>query len=1018
MNPPAGPRPNDRRSRLAEALAPFASLRFTLALLGFSLVLIFAATLDQVNLGIWTVQEKYFRSFAVFARAGPLTVPLFPGGYTIGGLLLLNLVAALTTRLAWTSLRSGLVLVHSGLILLLAGELASGWWQRDFSVRLTVGETRSFAESPRDFELALTDTGDPAFNEVVAVPEALLAAKTPVQHPRLPFRMTTRAHYPNSSLHPRTGDSPGLASAGIGREVDAAPRPPAAGRKERNTPSAYVELAGPEGALGIWLVSPLLPGEQEFSHAGRVWRIALRPRRLKLPHSLTLLEFGHDRHPGTEIPRNLSSRLLVRDGGGGGPGHEVVVSMNHPLRHGGLAHYQAGFADHDRTSILHVVRNPVRLAPYLAGGMMTTGLLLEFGCQLTAFTSRRKRRSVVPSAGPATTLPAANRTAATVLLAAALLTALTLRAPRDLGAFDLTGFGRLPVLANGRVKPLDTVARTSLLLTQGRQRVEDADGRETAPTAWLLDVLYRPERDEHAPVFAVTHPDLLALLRLEPAAGAGGPRFSLGQLRPHLGEADRQARLAEAVEPAGRTTFQRAVLQLRQAVAVHQGIRMSGGAIGAEGGLDRLGAAAAKGGAPAPREAEGLARALGVAAELASLYPTPPAPGEAPGKWRKLPAAWREGIALGAMDPVARAHAELGRAWRAADAGAFNAAVGQLHTLLESRLPGASLRLSAETRFNAAQPFHTGMVLFVAALLAAALSWLWWPETLGRIALGLLTIAFVLTTAGVGARMWLEARPPVTNLYSSALFVGWGAVAICLVLEQLHRRALAAAAGGLMGFGTMLIAHHLSLGGDTLEVMRAVLDSNFWLATHVVAITAGYSATLLAGFLGLVHIGRALCRRGFDAATADALSRMIQGVTAFALLGNVAGTMLGGIWADQSWGRFWGWDPKENGALLIVLWNAITLHARAAGLARGRGLAALAVLGNVVTAWSWFGVNMLGVGLHSYGFMGAGFWWLAGFAVTHVFAAACALLPSVRMEGAPVPAEKPGPPATAASPPA
>ena len=177
-------------------------------------------------------------------------------------------------------------------------------------------------------------------------------------------------------------------------------------------------------------------------------------------------------------------------------------------------------------------------------------------------------------------------------------------------------------------------------------------------------------------------------------------------------------------------------------------------------------------------------------------------------------------------------------------------------------------------------------------------------------------------------------------------------------------------------------------------MMRAVLDSNFWLATHVVTITAGYSATFLAGFLSLVHIGRAVATRGLDAPTADALARMTYGVTCFALLFNVTGTVLGGIWADQSWGRFWGWDPKENGALLIVLWNAITLHARAAGLARQRGLAVLAVLGNVVTAWSWFGVNMLGVGLHSYGFMGAAFWWLLAFAVSQVIVAACAALPS------------------------
>jgi ABC-type transport system involved in cytochrome c biogenesis permease subunit len=117
-------------------------------------------------------------------------------------------------------------------------------------------------------------------------------------------------------------------------------------------------------------------------------------------------------------------------------------------------------------------------------------------------------------------------------------------------------------------------------------------------------------------------------------------------------------------------------------------------------------------------------------------------------------------------------------------------------------------------------------------------------------------------------------------------------------------------------------------------------------------------------------------------------------VICFATLFSFVGTILGGIWADQSWGRFWGWDPKENGALLIVIWNSILLHARWAGLVKTRGLAVLAVFGNVVTAWSWFGVNMLGVGLHSYGFMDAAFWWLVAFGVSQLAAILVAALPT------------------------
>src|SRR5581483_5398282 len=167
---------------------------------------------------------------------------------------------------------------------------------------------------------------------------------------------------------------------------------------------------------------------------------------------------------------------------------------------------------------------------------------------------------------------------------------------------------------------------------------------------------------------------------------------------------------------------------------------------------------------------------------------------------------------------------------------------------------------------------------------------------------------------------------------------------------------------------TLVIAHNLALGGDTMEMMRAVLDTNFWLATHVVVVTLGYASTFVAGFLAVIYILRGFFTRTLDEATAKSLARMIYGIVCFATLFSFVGTVLGGIWADQSWGRFWGWDPKENGALIIVLWNALILHARWGGFVRQRGLMALAVFGNIVTSWSWFGTNMLGIGLHSYGF--------------------------------------------------
>jgi ABC-type transport system involved in cytochrome c biogenesis permease subunit len=271
-------------------------------------------------------------------------------------------------------------------------------------------------------------------------------------------------------------------------------------------------------------------------------------------------------------------------------------------------------------------------------------------------------------------------------------------------------------------------------------------------------------------------------------------------------------------------------------------------------------------------------------------------------------------------------------------------------------------------------------------------------EWLRRSAFNLVALAWVVHTIGLICRMVLEGRPPVTNLYSSAIFIGWGAVLLGLLLERIYPIGIGLLAATITGFSTQIIAHNLALGGDTMEMMRAVLDTNFWLATHVVVITLGYAATFVAGLLAVAYIVLGvftpMLSRSVGATEASkAVGKMVYGIICFATLFSFAGTVLGGIWADQSWGRFWGWDPKENGALIIVIWNAMILHARWGGMIKERGLMNMAVFGNVITAFSWFGVNMLGVGLHSYGFMDSAFKWLMLFDASQIAIILLGLLP-------------------------
>jgi ABC-type transport system involved in cytochrome c biogenesis permease subunit len=629
--------------------------------------------------------------------------------------------------------------------------------------------------------------------------------------------------------------------------------------------------------------------------------------------------------------------------------------------------------------------------------------------------------------------------------------------------YDIVGFSQLPVVVNGRIKPFDTVARTTLLVLQGRQRVSTPElsvPLTQNPTEWLLDVMFRSAKADGYPTFRIESPEVLSLMglsdedtkinytstakRIMAVVGflpTSRSRFSYQQLEPKLAELDRQVKLAEPVEAQLRTPFQKAVVQLHANVLLYQRLKYS---LVSPAGADFLrdlgqfqdkladGVAAVRAKEAKEPHDEALAQQIISMGErsmqmsqAAYLIAVPPLAGENHiNEWKNTGDALLDSFQTGRVNPYVMMYAGLAHTWSSGQSDQFNHIVQLYREQLDKSLPQTMRKCTWESRLNSAEPFYASMELYVGAFLLAVFSWLKWPEVLGKAAFRVLVVAWVIATAGILARMWLEGRPPVTNLYSSALFIGWGAVTLCIVLELTYRNAIGTVAAGLIGFGTLLIAHHLSLSGDTMEMMRAVLDSNFWLATHVVTVTIGYSATFLSGFLAIIYVvmgvftpwlskqptpegARAVAVAAtspalFAVANAvakrsetngDMLTRMVYGIVCFATLFSFVGTVLGGIWADQSWGRFWGWDPKENGALIIVIWNAIILHARWGGLVKQRGLMALAIFGNVVTAWSWFGTNMLGIGLHSYGFTEAAFYALIAFVVSQIVLIALASTP-------------------------
>jgi ABC-type transport system involved in cytochrome c biogenesis permease subunit len=586
---------------------------------------------------------------------------------------------------------------------------------------------------------------------------------------------------------------------------------------------------------------------------------------------------------------------------------------------------------------------------------------------------------------------------------------------KEPGGFDINGFGRLPVLVGGRVMPMDTLARVSLFAMNHHGTFTEPDGRAQPQSRWLLDVLMLPERADSAKVFEVTNSDILDLFGWQEAKGKSN-NYSFNDFKPFFGEIEKQAGLAAEVESGIQNAFQRAIIRLRDVLLLYVQLKNT---VQPEDSPDferevHVFETAIQPGMRAIRDRdankpfndEDLQRIVFFTQRYRDLsgikyaYAVPNSNGtNKTNGWQPISEALLSAISSGKVPYPVAIYGRLVSAYRTGDVERFNQVIREYSQYLEQTVPQELNRPHLEFLYNQAQPFLQAMVLYIVVFLLTLISWLKWQEILWKTAVILVLFAFLIHSAGLITRMYLQSRPPVTNLYSSAIFVGWGAVALCLFLERFYKNGIGNISASAIGFVTLLIAQNLQLDGDTLQVLRAVLDTNVWLATHVVTVTLGYASTFLAGVLGIIYIFRGLLTKSFDETAAKSLGHMIYGIVCFATLFSLVGTILGGIWADQSWGRFWGWDPKENGALLIVLWNAIILHARWGGYARERGIAVMTVFGNIVTSLSWFGVNMLGVGLHSYGFIDQAFGLLLGFIISQLAIIGVGMIPQKYWRG-------------------
>lgn len=950
-----------------------------------------------------------------------------------------------------------------------------------------------------------------------------------IQHEDLPFDIEIVDYYRNSDLKDVGPSSENKATAGKGLQTVASEVRGGSGADssgEVDMSSAYVRFLEKGGSkeIGTYLLSQvvlrsrgggLFNFDETIPVGGKDYHVELRFKRTYKPYSLRLIDVRKDDYIGTSTPRNYSSDVQLVDTSRS-VDREVKIWMNNPLRYAGETFYQSGYhADPSgvESTTLQVVKNTGWMIPYVSCVLVMFGMFAHFSGTLMRFLRRivsspiatesveeqpsvvtetlmasqpakkrkgpkRKRGDSIELAEPLEQReafqPASDRavivfTAIVVLLFGGWLVGKARPAKVKPGEVDVVGFGKLPLVFEGRVKPFDTLARNSLRVLSTKEQLKDGMGNTQPAIVWLMDVISGSKAGTKHEAFKIDNLELLETLKLNRRKGG---LYSMDEIEPRMDEFRKQVRLANEVPTDEMSVYQRKVLELDRKLQLffklREAFRMP------EEGL------------PADEEASYLAGMANVSQELATApvpYSIPVVDGDEQSwepfitavtrLWAKdiaekyeatttaelseklsaeilnekninqmvetrllgmiksladksippdqldayareslvrMPEDVRERVTGGLREeiaasgreiqttltmslesalgkgglkakenPVARAMWNMLTSYRDSDEHSFSRALESYHQSLTANAP-ESLNISKtnfEAAFNNFAPFYNCAALYVFAFVLTALSWLAWPFRWNRpfnwAAFGLIAFTFVVHTVALIGRIYISGRPPVTNLYSSAIFIGWGGVFIGLVIEGLFRIGIGNAKAAIAGFSTLVIAHQLAGDGDTFTVLQAVLDTQFWLATHVVTITLGYATTFAAGILGVgfVLAGLAtpvLSMKSGNQTIRKAFAGMIYGIICFALFFSFVGTVLGGLWADDSWGRFWGWDPKENGALMIVLWNALVLHARWGGLVRDRGLALLAIGGNMVTAWSWFGVNELGVGLHSYGF--------------------------------------------------
>jgi len=567
---------------------------------------------------------------------------------------------------------------------------------------------------------------------------------------------------------------------------------------------------------------------------------------------------------------------------------------------------------------------------------------------------------------------------------------------------SLAEFQKIPILHEGRIKPLDTYARNLLLQFSGRTTFERKPAID-----WLARLVFSTASTKDDKIFLINNPAIPMAAGIKPEKRR---RYSFTQLNTGIPKIIELAQVADAIEEKNRSIVEQEVLRVYNNIVLytqfsyeytftfpHADFFIADTDIIEELGL--------------PEDQKGQFSFIDIALNAGALRAiTSQMTSGSPQMWREKEK--KLFFLIGNLFQWSQSNSNLPwhvvpsidsddeswmSAWDATNREFYDERVRNEVDLLRDlnvhywngeqllfdfaargfmdsvykRLPSSEQtqvkKIPLEIIYNKANFFLWAKFFYILAFFVFLLSLCSTHLPWHTIAFGLIVGGFVPHTIALIMRIIIMARPPVSNLYETFIFVGFVAVLLGIIIELVHKKWLGIVVSSIGGIVLLLISAKYSAEGDTMRMLVAVLNSNFWLGTHVLSITIGYAGCCVAGIVGHMYIIQKLIYPK-DKKLLEATYHNLVGTLGFGLMMTFLGTMLGGIWADQSWGRFWGWDPKENGALLIVIWCAIVFHAKIAKIIGPLGMAVGCVLGIIVVMWAWFGVNLLSIGLHSYGF--------------------------------------------------